>query len=75
MSVHWLPRRHLVRFHSGLHLERVHSRVGICQQRERRDVAGTMARLAVLLKNPDDLIVEGDGLRARFDGAKQDGRS
>lgn len=44
----------------------------IRQQRERRDAPGTMTRLAVLLENADNLIVESDVFSRAQLSRKQD---
>jgi len=49
----------------------MYPRVLVRQQRKRSNVAGPMASLAMLLKNPHDLIIKRDALRACFAAAKQ----
>ena len=61
VSVDRFPRRHQPRFHRLLDFERVPSGVRIGNQRKGCDAGGPMTCLAMLLKNSNDLIVEGDG--------------
>jgi hypothetical protein len=58
MRTDWLPGRHLTGFDGVANFIRVASSLFIREQRKRSNVSGTMAVLAVLLKNPDDFFIE-----------------
>src|SRR5208283_4245537 len=59
------PRRHFLRDHGGLHGLGPRARVRISQERHRRDFAGTMALLAVLLQDGKNVLIKRDrGVRS-----------
>jgi hypothetical protein len=63
-----VPGRHLPRLSHVADLPPVGVSVAVGHERERRDLSQAMTRLAVRLEDANDLLVEGDGLRARRGG-------
>src|SRR5437773_10166454 len=61
MGADWLPRRHFLQKYSVPDRSCPRTRVGIRQERKRRDIPRPMTCLAMLLKDPNDLFVECHG--------------